>query len=354
MVRDLRKVELDRFVRRMVRDQKFAGDKQWKIIQTVAKAVIDEANRSTGRRFQVPDFSVDKMQRLLVNTETQNLSSVRGTIVLCTGTAPRITSISNSLFIVDGDFMGATGIDKSLLIVRGNIGRVTSVNHSIILATGSWIGATGCDDSFVQVNNHLIRFTGSRDSVLLNTMIRTTGNTTSRVFKTDKGPLQLLKFSPRPTDAQLVWSEPVADLAVALAPIDENGRVLIRWKNGGKEPLQLPWVRLHSNPINSNQDDLLGHVFLKGPDGKLVPTRQYPPPRRAAPVRRGEHVILGPGRSLEEVIDLWSYVEKPAVGGKYQLSIELDAPEGRWVMERTVKSWSGKIRSKSLQIAVSK
>ncbi len=353
MVGKLHQIELDRFVRRMVMEPKFADDKQWKVIQTVAKAVIDEANKCAGRRFQVPNFSVNKMQCLLVNPETQDVRLGRGAVVLSAGTLPRITGIRNSLIIVDGDFMGATAIHNSLLIVRGNIGRVTGVDHSIVLATGNWVGTTGCDDSFVQVNNHQIRFTGARDSVLLNTMIRATVST-SRVLKTDKGPLQRLKFSPRPTDAQLVWSEPVADLAIALAPIDENGRVLIRWKNVGKEPLQFPLVRLDSHAIDSNQDDLLGRVFVKGSDGKLVPARHHRLPRLVTSVRRDECVILEPGRTFEEMIDLWSYVEKPAAGGKYQLSIELDVPVRRRVMDRTVKAWSGEIQSKTLDVVVSK
>jgi hypothetical protein len=82
------------------------------------------------------------------------------------------------------------------VIVRGNIGRVSSVTNSIILATGSWDGAFRCDDSLVQVNNQMLRFTASRNSVLINRQVRTTGDTSSRVITPEKGPLQLLHFSP--------------------------------------------------------------------------------------------------------------------------------------------------------------
>lgn len=354
MLRDLHQVELDRFVRRMVMDKKFAGEKQWKIIQALAKAVTAEANKSAGHPFRVPDFAVNTMPHALLSADSKNRVTGNGQVILSAGATPRITGIRNSLVIVDGDLTGATGIQNSLLIVRGNVGRVTSVRNSILLATGNWEGATGCDDTFVQVNNHMIRFTGSRDSVLLNTMVRTTGDTNSRVLKTDKGPLQLLKFSPRPSDAQLIWSEEVKNLAVALAPVDADGQFLIRWKNSGTDSMQLPWVRFHSSNLDGDRDDLLGHVFLKGPDGKLAAARKYPAPRRGGRLLRDRCVLLGPGRTHEETINLWSYVEKPTAGGKYQLSIELDIPKERRGLEWTVKTWSGKIRSKTLEVAVGK
>jgi hypothetical protein len=96
---------------------------------------------------------------------------------------------------------------------------------------------------------------------------------------------------------------------------------------------------------------LLGHVLLKGPEGKLAPARQYPAPRRGPP-RLDRCVSLGPGRTHEELINLWSYVEKPAAGGKYQLSIELDVPRGRRGLEPQMKTWSGKVRSKALEVSL--
>jgi hypothetical protein len=353
MLRDLHKVELDRFVRRMVTDKKFAGDKQWKIIEAVAKAVTAEANKSVGRPFPVPDFAATRT-RLLLSPETKDRVRGNRSIILSTGATPDINAITNSLVIVDGDFTGATGITNSLLIVRGNVGHVTGVSNSIILATGDWEGGTGLRDSFVQVNNHLIRFGGARNSVLINTLIRTTRDTNSRVINSDRGPLQLLKFSPRPSDAQLDWSKEVDNLTVALAPLDADGQILIRWKNAGKEALQLPWVRFQSNRMDSDGDDLLDHIFLKGPDGKLAPARTYPDPQRWRPPSGGRCVILGPGRTHEETIILWSYVEKPAPAGKYQLSMELKITKARRGMEWNVKTWSGKIQSKTLEVAVDK
>ncbi len=350
LLRDLHRVELDRLVRRMVTNKKSAGEKEWKVIQAIAKAVTAGANKCAGRPVPVPDFNVSTMPRLLLDADTKNPVSVRGAVVLSAGATPYITGVSHSLVIVDGDFTGATGIDNSLLIVRGNVGRVTGVSNSIILATGNWEGATTCDGSLVQVSNYLIRFTGSRDSVLLNTLVRTTGRTDSRTVPTDKGPLRLVKFSPRPPDARLAWSEEVDGLTVALAPAGADGQFLVRWKNVGPDAVQLPWARYNPRRMDRDRDDLLGHVFLKGPDGKLA--RAQPSVPRGTPLGRERCVILGPGHTHEEVINLWSYVEKPAAGGKYQLSIELDVPRGRRGLEPQMKTWSGKVRSKALEVSL--
>jgi hypothetical protein len=345
MLRELHKVELDRFVRRMVTDEKFAGEPQWKIIETIAKAVTKEANRLGGRKFEVPDFAVNTLARLRFHGETKNPGSVAGSVLLSAGPTPRITSVRNAVVIVDGDFTGATSISNSLLIVRGNVGRVTGVTNSIILATGNWEGATGCNGSFVQVNNARIRFTSSRDSVLVNTQVKTTGDTNSRVLNTDKGPLQLLKFHPRPSDDQLVWGKEVNNLVVAITPAEQKDHFLIRWRNVGKVALQLSWARLHAHPVDPYLDDLLGHVFLKGPDGKLVPARQYPAPRAGNPTLLRRTVVLGPGQSHEETINLWAYVARPAADGRYQLSIELVIPDGSKGLDREVKTWTGKVQS---------
>jgi hypothetical protein len=354
MVRDLHKVELDRFVRRMVTEEKFAGDKQWGMIQAIAKAVTKEANKLGEPKFEVPDFNVKTMPRLLFHRETRNPVSVGNSVVLSAGPTPYITSVTNSLVIVDGDFTGATGIDNSLLIVRGNVGRVTSITKSIILATGNFEGATGCDYSFLQVNNQRIRFTTSRDCVLIKTMVKTTGDTTSRALDADRGPLQLLRFSPRKADDQLVWGKQVNNLAVAISPADQKDHFLIRWKNVGKDALELPWVRLNSSVVDKNRDDLLNHVFLKGPDGKLAPARKHPAERAGGAPFLGRSVVLGPDQTHEETIDLWTYVDRVAADARYQLSIELDIPSGRKGLEWEVKSWSGKVQSNVLEVMFGK
>src|SRR5262249_17811436 len=55
MVADLQKVEVDRFVQRMVTDKDFAGDKQWEVVQKLTKAVTAKANEQGGKKFTVPD-----------------------------------------------------------------------------------------------------------------------------------------------------------------------------------------------------------------------------------------------------------------------------------------------------------
>ncbi len=253
-----------------------------------------------------------------------------------------------------GNVGRVNGIDNCLLIVHGNIGGVTEVSNSIILATGNFEGATVCNDSFLQVNNQRIRFTASRDSVLINTIVKTTAPTTSRVLDTDKGPLRLLRFGPRKLDDQLTWGKEVNSLTLAITPADQKDRYQLRWKNVGKEALELSWVRFNSDFVDKNRDDLLNHVFLKGQDGKLALSRNYPPERATrAPILR-RCVVLGPGQTHEETIDLWAYVDRPAADGRYQLSVELDLPNGGRGRELDVKSWSGNIQSNVLDVTLGK
>ena len=65
-------------------------------------------------------------------------------------------------------------------------------------------------------------------------------------------------------------------------------------------------------------------------------------------------MILGPGRTLEEIIDLWTYVDRPSAAGRHQLSIELDIPAERGGREREFKFWSGKIQSNVLELDLGK
>ena len=161
LVANLHKIELDRLVRLMVSDKRFADDKQWELIQAITRAVTKKANELGGQRFPVPkldmkaipfadparDRNVIGNRRLLLSRSKPYITLVQNSVVLCTGPTPGFNSLSNAILIVDGDFSGATVVENSLLIVRGNVGRVTSVEKSIILATGNFEGATGCDHS---------------------------------------------------------------------------------------------------------------------------------------------------------------------------------------------------------------
>ena len=323
MIADLHKIELDRFVRRMVTDEKFVGDKEWKVIAALTKAVTKRANDLGGRQYPVPDFDMTSLpladlavervafrgKRLLLNHYTDGITSVDGCVVLCTGTMPKVTGLDNSIIIVDGDFTRATGLDNCLLIVCGKIGGFTVVQSSIVLATGEFgahmgfgernelIGATGCDFSFLQVKNEKIRFAGSKDSVLVKTVPRTTGPTTSRVLDTDKGPLQMLRFSAQKIvpDDKLAWGKEWGGLAVAIAPAERPGAYLIRWKNVGKETLELQADRSHPADY-VGRNDLLNHVFVKGANGKQLPARQSKLRMVGAP-RRPNTVLLESGKT---------------------------------------------------------
>jgi hypothetical protein len=364
MVANLQKVDLDRFVRRMVTDENFASVKKWQVVQVIARAVTRRVADLSGQQILVPAFDIAAMpladrtrptglrgMRALIGESNEPLISVRDSVVLCTGSVPRVTMVSNSIMIVDGDFPRATVIENSLLIVRGNIGPVSNIRNSIILATGHMEGGTVCDNSFIQISNNQIRLTRANGSVLIKTQIRTTGATTSRVLNVAKGPLQILKFSDRKPDEQLAWGKPVNGLAVALAPTEDKHRYLIRWKNVGNESLQLPWVRLNYDVLNKSADDLLNHVLLKSANGDTIPAREYPPPAAARPLIGGSFV-LGPGKVLEETIDLWTYVKKPTGQGGYRLSIELDMPTARRVRDLDVPCWTGKVRSNELEITL--
>lgn len=368
IAKELHKLELDRLVRQMATDERSAGDKRWEIIQAVAKAVTRRARELGGQQLPVPEIDVKSLpladlaregadlqnKRVLLRTNERRFTSMRDCVVLCTGSTPRITGLTNSILLVDGDFTAATGIDNSLLIVRGNVGCVTVIRKSIVIATGNFLGATGCDDSFLQVNNQRIRFNGAERSVFIKPMIKTTRPTTSRVLDTEKGPLHLLRFSARKTDAQLAWGKEVKGLAVAITPADQKDKFLVRWKNVGKEPLEMPWMRFNFDVVDQYNDDLLDHVLLKGPDGKLVKARQYPPPKVGQSPSSLHAVVLGPGQTHEEIFDLWAYVERPAAPGLYRLTLELDTRDGRLGLDREVKSWKDKIQSNVLEITLGK
>jgi hypothetical protein len=380
MVADLSTIELDRFVRRMITDKKFAGANQWKVIEAVTKAVTKRANDLAGNKYPVPNFDVKSMpianladegvgfagKRFLLSDPNTQITSVNDSIVLCTGFRPWITSVENSIVIVDGEFAGATGLDNSLLIVSGKLGRFTGISRSIILVNGEFgvkemfmqdgalRGATGCDSSFVQCKNEKIRFTSSHDCVFIKT-IPVPGRT-SRVLDTDKGPLQLLRFSSPKSiaDDKLAWGKTVNGLALAVFPTERTNNYLLRWKNVGKETLELQCVRSRWDPLQN--DDLLHHVFVKDQGGKLVPARQPTIRFAGGAPRRPGGVILPPGKSHEETIDLLSYVEKPAAPGRFTLSIELDispflAPAPS---QKGAVYWTGKIQSNELEITFGK
>jgi hypothetical protein len=215
MVADLQKVELDRFVSRMVKDADFAGDKQWEVVETLTKALTKRANELSDKKYPIPDLKIKALpqqnndagmiahqgKRILLSDPKAVMVSVTGCVILSAGPTPRMTSISDSIVIVDGDFQGATTVDNCLLIVRGNVGQITGVRGCVILATGEFERATGCDDCFFQVKNKQLLFTSGRNNVYVkSTPERPNTDKNGRVLDTDRGPLQTIKFSETKKD----------------------------------------------------------------------------------------------------------------------------------------------------------
>jgi hypothetical protein len=133
----------------------------------------------------------------------------------------------------------------------------------------------------------------------------------------------------RPKAEKVAWGKEVNGLVVSLAPATAGqDKFLIRWKNVGKEPLELPWVRFKSDRVYGNLDDLLNRVSLKKPNGDLVPARKYRFPIIGGPPYRPRTVMLEPGKVHQETIELGTYLEMPVEGGRYQLSIGLEIKSG--------------------------
>jgi hypothetical protein len=220
MVADLQKVEVDRFVRRMVTNKDFAGDKQWEVVQKLTRAVTEKANDLGGKKFKVPDPDMKSLplrrvpasdeitfeaERILLNDlNVRAIPAFSHCVILSAGPTPRITSLHNSIVIVDGDFRGGNGISKCLLIVRGDVGSITTLSDSIVLATGKFEGTVLCDDCFLQVSNKRLKLGRSSNNVYIKSMAENTQyDLNGRVLDTDRGPLQLLKFSEMKKDDKL-------------------------------------------------------------------------------------------------------------------------------------------------------
>jgi hypothetical protein len=153
---------------------------------------------------------------------------------------------------------------------------------------------------------------------------------------------------------KLAWGKPVNGLAVSISPAgDGQGPFVVRWKNVGKEALEVPWVRFGSDRAYKDRDDLWHHVFLKTPDGTLVPARKYRFPIIGGPPYRPRTVTLEPGKAHQETIDLWTYVNRPVKEGRYQLWIEPDMRESYAPSRKGVRYWTGKIRSNVLEVKLS-
>ncbi len=209
MIADLQKVELDRLVRGMVKNPE-AGDKPWEAVQKATRAVTARANELAGRKFAVPEPDMKTLpqgtvaqnqivyrgQRLLLDNPNARMVNVDGCVILCKGPTPRVTSLTNSIVVCDGDFTGSVRLDNCLLIVRGNVGPITAARSSIIVATGELQAVASSQDSFYQVSNKQLRFTGANNNVYVKSTAQVPGgDRTGKTLDVEKGPLQLIKFS---------------------------------------------------------------------------------------------------------------------------------------------------------------
>ncbi len=159
----------------------------------------------------------------------------------------------------------------------------------------------------------------------------------------------------QPKPDPVVWGKEVNGLAVSLSPAKDNaGKFVLRWKNVGKETLELPWVRFGSDGVYKNLDDLHHHVFLKGPDGTLAPAREYKFPIIGGPPYRPRTVILEPGKIHQETIDLWAYVDRPAKEGTYELHIEMEIKSSFAPSQKDARYWTGKIQSNTIEVKLEK
>jgi hypothetical protein len=214
-------------------------------------------------------------------------------------------------------------------------------------------GATSCRSSFIQAKNEAIRFTSCADSVFIKTI--PTDRNANRILDTDKGPLQMLKFSTKKPvpDEQLKWGKSVDGLAVAIAPEERAGSYLIRWKNIGNDTLEIPMAR---GDIDTERNDLWENVFLKAADGKSLPARQsrFPERRGIGARQRVPTIVLEPGKSYDESISLPYYVAPPVEKGRFQLFIGLDNTGAQVTPQKGARFWTGKIQSNEIEITFGK
>jgi hypothetical protein len=214
MVADVQQTGLDRFVRRMVTEADFAGDKQWEVVQKLTRLVVARANELGDREFAIPELDMKSLpqqagtggnlgirgKRVLLSDPKAPLLDAVGCVILSAGPMTRPNYLSKCVVIVDGDLPGVTEVDRCVLIVRGNVGAITEAHRSIILATGELKGSNTTWDSFYQVSNTKLTFTESRHNVYIKSTLNATSSERDRTLDTDRGPLQVIRFSEAKKD----------------------------------------------------------------------------------------------------------------------------------------------------------
>jgi hypothetical protein len=146
-------------------------------------------------------------------------------------------------------------------------------------------------------------------------------------------------------EEKIPWGKEVNGLVIAVTPRDKDpGKLTIRYRNVGKETLELQCVRVGSNAAFTHCGDLLTDA-----DDKFVPVRMRKIPAAGDPADRPRTVILAPEKVHTETLDLWTYVEMPAKDGRFQLAIALEVKNADVPSQKGAKYWTGKVQSNLLE-----
>jgi hypothetical protein len=210
---ELQKVELDRFVQRMVREPDFASDKQWDFVRVLARSVTARANELADRKFDVPDLDAKSLpllsgsvprkgtvsgKRILFDDRSEFQSAFAdGCVVLGTGQLTSFKGLHRSIVILDGNLSHGMAIVGCLVIVRGTFSCQQLVRDSIILADGfDWVGVS--ENTFFQIKKKKLRFGEASNNLYINSTTESNEpDLTSRMLESDRGPLHLLRFSEK-------------------------------------------------------------------------------------------------------------------------------------------------------------
>lgn len=208
LLAEVNKDGFDRFIERMVSEEGFDTEQRWKALDGLVALSVKRASEVSGKPFQKPMSDILKLpvkrrdleefhtrERLLMSAVPDPFHGVQQSVLLCRGSLSRCTSLKNSIVIVSGDIEHCTDIHNCVVICRRQIQGVTGIDKSLILATGGIGRATGLDDNILQIAG-VKSVTSSWNNVYLNVEDPKTNNhERDQWIPTDRGPLQMLKFS---------------------------------------------------------------------------------------------------------------------------------------------------------------
>lgn len=200
----------DRFVERMLTKEGFATEQRWKALDGFVGMLVQRASEVSGNPFQKPKLDMLKLplkqkdlelyhtdDRVLMSTVPTPFDGTEGSVLICRGPL-ECTSLRDSIVIVDGDIKQCTAIIRCVVICRGHIRSVTGIDNSLIVATGEIESATSLRGNILQVAG--VKYvTSSRNNAYLGLgEPRATDRNGNTSIPTDRGPLEMLKFSSGP------------------------------------------------------------------------------------------------------------------------------------------------------------